>query len=252
VATGTGIGPTVAEQARSVVVTATTVRVTTDGGVVDLLGSHADPGDGGVLLAPGGSRLADEMAASVSAAGAAAYAAELPARLEFTDVVPVAARQRIRGRLEITGWLTPTEPAPVDRCPEPMLRLEPVEILLRTDEEDVEIEPEDFAAARPDPLAACEASILSHLQAEHTAEIALLTRLVPPATLHGVVRVLPLTLDRHGVVLRAERARDWTDLRLPFSAPVADLAGAQAAFRALVDAAATCPRRPLSFGPTTR
>jgi hypothetical protein len=47
-----------------------------------------------------------------------------------------------------------------------------------------------------------------------------LSRLLDATALQAAVRVRPLRLDRLGLVLRVERLRGHTDLRLPFTRPV--------------------------------
>jgi hypothetical protein len=246
--------PTAAERARSIVASAATLRVTTESGPVDLIGSHLDPGDGTVLIAAAGSALAAEMRSAAEALEKTRTQSpgdlpELVASVELADLSPVPTRSRVRARLRLSGWLRSVGTGASDD--RELLCMEPAEVLLDDRGELIDVEPEDFAAARPDPLAAAEADLLSHLQASHGQEIAALTRLVPPAALHGVVRVLPLALDRCGLVLRAERVRDFSDVRLPFRTPVTDLASAQVAFRDLVELSRQVPRRP-SFGPQRR
>ena len=84
----------------------------------------------------------------------------------------------------------------------------------------VAVDPDDYAAAAPDPLADDEAALLGHLIADHPAELARLTGLLPPRLLAAAVRVLPVRLDRHGLVLRASGPSGDTDVRLPFPAPI--------------------------------
>lgn len=81
--------------------------------------------------------------------------------------------------------------------------------------------------------------MLLHMADRHRDAVDALTRLVDPAALHGVVRVHPLALDRHGLTLRLEHPRTHRDVRLPFPAPLADAAEAGP------------PSRPSSTRPTT-
>jgi hypothetical protein len=85
---------------------------------------------------------------------------------------------------------------------------------------ELSIEPEDFAAAVPDPLAEAEADLLCHLASEHPDAIDRLARLIPPHHLHGVRRIVPVRLDRFGVVLRLEFAARARDVQLPFLTPL--------------------------------
>jgi hypothetical protein len=100
----------------------------------------------------------------------------------------------------------------------------------------------DLAAA-PDPLAACEATMLAHRADAHPDTIALLTRLVPIRLLHGVHRVHPLRLDRYGIVLRLEHPRHDHDVRLPFDDPLHRPDHVGAHIRVLLRRARGCRRR---------
>jgi hypothetical protein len=74
----------------------------------------------------------------------------------------------------------------------------------------------DYQGSRPDPLHAGAAEQLQHLAAHHADAIDVLSRLCDREALIGVTRVLPIALDRYGIVLRVERLRDHRDVRLPF------------------------------------
>jgi hypothetical protein len=75
----------------------------------------------------------------------------------------------------------------------------------------------EYRAGEPDPLHPGAAEQLQHLAAHHTDAIGVLTRLIDREALIGATRVLPIALDRYGIVLRVERLRDHRDVRLPFS-----------------------------------
>jgi hypothetical protein len=106
------------------------------------------------------------------------------------------------------------------------------------------LEPDEFTAARPDPLATAEARLLTHLADAHPDAVQRLTRLVRPESLHAATRVLPLAVDRHGLTLRIERTRAHGDVRLSFHRPADDLAQLTERVHALLAQAATagCPR----------
>ncbi|HST84092.1 MAG TPA: DUF2470 domain-containing protein [Kineosporiaceae bacterium] len=74
----------------------------------------------------------------------------------------------------------------------------------------------DYRAGEPDPLHLGAAEQLQHLAAHHQDAISTLTRLCDREALIGVTRVLPIALDRYGIVLRLERLRGHGDVRLPF------------------------------------
>jgi hypothetical protein len=74
----------------------------------------------------------------------------------------------------------------------------------------------DYRAGEPDPLYLGAAEQLQHLAAHHPDAISTLARLCDREVLIGVTRVLPIALDRYGIVLRVERLRGHGDVRLPF------------------------------------
>lgn len=131
--------------------------------------------------------------------------------VEIADAAALPVRERILSRLRITGRATP---GPEDAT---VLRLVPSAVSI---EEAGVVTPVDLAAfltAQPDPWACDEAALLSHLDAAHPGFVAGLTSLVDSRHRYGVVRVWPLRLDRHGIVLRLEYARRHHDARLRFS-----------------------------------
>ncbi|GAA3309181.1 DUF2470 domain-containing protein [Streptomyces cinereospinus] len=220
--------PAAAEQARSVLVTAWSCAVTAEGVREDLVGAHTVTEDGRVLL-----HVPDDSA--LLAAALCAPRGEPSAVLEFADVAPVPMRDRIRVRLWLAGWFT---------VEEGHLALHATRVVLRRPSGAVVIDPDQFAAAAPDPLATAEARLLTHLAEAHPDAVERLTRLVEPGSLYGVVRVRPLAVDRHGLTLRVERRRAHGDVRLPFHTPadgVAQLTERMHALLAQANAAA-CPR----------
>ncbi|MGY1716487.1 DUF2470 domain-containing protein [Geodermatophilus sp. SYSU D01106] len=172
---------------------------------------------------------------------------DLPARLTVTDRSPFPLQHPVRGQVELSGWLTPVHPAGVqpalldlaDVRPSDALldvglrallvRLDLAEVVLTDGGATTEVDPDDFAAARPDPLAAAEAG----LAAEHGAALTrLLARVQAWAGPRDDVRLLGL--DRHGVRFRVEARRSCYDLRVPFREPVSDGAGVGAALDVLL------------------
>ncbi|MDH6135607.1 hypothetical protein P3T37_005023 [Kitasatospora sp. MAA4] len=235
-------GPTDAEQVRSILHAATSLTVTTDAGRHELYGSRLltfGPGprrglDHGMRLAvPAGSRLADE--ASAAAAG-------VPALLEWTDVAPTAVRARIRGRLRLAARLGRPEPAASDDLTSVLL--EPSHALLGTSCGDSPVDLHAIARAEADPLAAHEAALLTHLTDDHEDYVAALSRLVDAHLLVGVTRVLPLAVDRHGLVLRLEYLHAHRDVRLLFDEPLLDVEHVGHRIHALLTAANPRTHRP--------
>jgi hypothetical protein len=220
--------PAAAERARSVLASAWSCAVTADGCREEFAGAHTVADDGRVLLhVPEDSAL---LAASICAPRG-----EASAVLEFADVAPVPVRHRIRARLWLAGWFAPEDGH---------LAFRATRVALRRPSGVTVVGPGDFAEARPDPLAAAEAQLLTHLADVHPDAVERLTRLVEPGSLHGAVRVRPLAVDRHGLTLRIERARAHGDVRLPFHAPADDVGQLTERMHALLAraSAAPCPR----------
>ncbi|MFE9450910.1 DUF2470 domain-containing protein [Streptomyces sp. NPDC006739] len=221
-------GPCAAERARSVLAAAWSCTVTVDGCREEVAGGHAVADDGRVLL-----RLPDDSA--LLAAALRAPRGEPSAVLEFADVAPVPVRDRIRSRLWIAGRFTPADGRPA---------LRPTRVVLGRPSGAVVVGPDEFAAARPDPLVHAEARLLTHLADAHPDAVERLTRLVPPDHLHAALRVQPLAVDRHGLTLRIERTRAHGDVRLPFHTPADDVPQLTERVHALLNRAAErrCPR----------
>ncbi|MEU6814675.1 DUF2470 domain-containing protein [Streptomyces sp. NPDC046860] len=220
--------PGAAERARSVLAAAWSCAVTADGAREEYVGAHTVTGDGAVLLdVPEDSAL--------FAAALCAPRGEPTAVLEFADVSPVPVRQRIRARLWLAGWFTRRGAR---------LLFQPTRVVLRQPSGAVLIGLEEFAAARPDPLATAEAQLLTHLADSHPDAVERLTRLVRPESLHAVTRVMPLAVDRHGLTLRIERTRAHGDVRLAFHTPADDVSQLTERMHALLTqaSAAACPR----------
>ncbi|MGW3315131.1 DUF2470 domain-containing protein [Streptomyces fungicidicus] len=220
--------PGAAQRARSVLAAAWSCAVTAEGAREELVGAHGVTDDGGVLLqVPEDSVLL--------AAAICAPRGEPSAVLEFADVAPVPVRDRVRARLWLAGWFSVRDGH---------LAFRPTRVVLRQRSGALVVDAGEFAAAAPDPLAAAEARLLTHLADCHADAVERLTRLVDPGSLHGAVRVRPLAVDRHGLTLRIERVRSGGDVRLPFHTPADDVSQLTERIHALLAqaSAASCPR----------
>ncbi|MFF2927476.1 DUF2470 domain-containing protein [Streptomyces celluloflavus] len=222
--------------------------------------------DGDVLLlVPGDS----------AAARAAAHAPDddLTAVMEITDVAPVSVPHRIRGRAWVAGWLATVradqrgaaalllaERHPVGELlgigealqPEhvpgeyghaawTMLRLEVGECAVDDLWGAEPVEPDEFAAATPDPLQAHEAELLQHLHAAHGDQVRGLCALLGDRTAHCGLRdrAVPVGLDRFGLRVRfTDAERRSFDARFDFPEPVRDVAELRRAMHVLFEAAA--------------
>ena len=216
-----------------------------------------------VLLVPAASHAARIALRAGGDAGGGPRGDEIPAVLELTDVAPVAVPHRVRGRAWVAGWLTAVGPEErpalarliVERNPAgpPMaevawllLRLEVGEAYVDDLWGEEQVEPDDFAAAAPDPFAAHEAELLQHLATAHDDRMRALCGLLEetgPACAAAGARAVPLSVDRHGMRVRfceldGHRAGAYFDARFEFPEPVEDIAQLRRAMRVLFDAAA--------------
>ena len=163
---------------------------------------------------------------------------DLTAVLMVSDRAPVPLRDPLRAQLWLSGWLTPVHPAarraavlafaetrPVGPLLDvgagaTLLRLDVAEVVLREGERCTDVGPQDYAAARPDPLTDVETRTLQHLDRDHPEVLELLSRLIPAGDLGPRDVVRPLGLDRFGYRVRIERPAGHRDLRVPFPRPL--------------------------------
>ncbi|WP_252395143.1 DUF2470 domain-containing protein [Streptantibioticus parmotrematis] len=160
---------------------------------------------------------------------------ELTAVLEITDVAPVAVPHRIRGRAWVAGWLTKAR----DRTRPGWLRLEIGEGSVDDLWGAEHVEPDEFAAARPDPLAVHEAELLQHLASAHDDQLSWLCALVDDGTgrCPAADDAVPLALDRYGLRMRFAGRGGGFDARFEFPVPVAGIDDLRRSMHALFDAA---------------
>ncbi|MDT3399210.1 DUF2470 domain-containing protein [Streptomyces sp. B1866] len=266
--------PTAAERVRTLVESKATASLAVPGNrpLGDPLGSdpaaRAVTAEGDVLLLVPG---------HCAAARAAAHAqdADLACVVQITDVAPIAVPHRIRGRAWVAGWLTAVAggdraasamllaerhpvgellwigealrpdaaPGPYGRPAWSMLRLEVSEACVDDLWGADAAAPEDFAAARADPLARHEAELLQHLHEAHGDQVrglcALLGDRAPAACAAGHPGVVPVALDRFGLRLRFTEPSGRTfDARFDFPEPVRDVSDLRRAMHGLFQAAA--------------
>ena len=155
--------------------------------------------------------------------------------LDITDVPPMAGSPAL-GRVWVSGWVTPIEGdelkqavldyADIDATGDlldvgdskVMHRMDIAEVRYERNEKLVDIDPDDFAEATPDPLRQIEFDLIADLADHHVDEMAdYVRRQLGPAARPGdqpkVVR-----LDRYGFLVRlGDRLA-----RLSFPRPVTD------------------------------
>ncbi|GAB6902810.1 DUF2470 domain-containing protein [Kineosporia succinea] len=213
--THTPTRPSQAERARTVLAAAASVSVRWDGGRVDLLGCHHDDPLGDVILTL-------ETSSTLARAAQAARGTseeDIPVTVELTELCAVSVRDRVRSRVCLGGWMSlvhPVRPGRAASTGSVSLRVDVAEVMLEEDGRNEWVTVEDYRRGEPDPLHLGAAEQLQHLVAHHPDAIVTLSRLCEPEELLGVVRILPIALDRYGIVLRVEKLRDHTDVRLPF------------------------------------
>jgi hypothetical protein len=228
--------PSAAEVVRSVLAAARSLTLTTAAHRVELVGLHSLEAPGRLLLnLPAETHLGGELAQ-------AAYG-DVTAKIEFTDVSPVAVPDRIRSRVVLGGRLALAGDGTASQNGMTALSFASATAELEQAGRWVEVGLAELALAEPDPLAETEAEILTHLAGAHGAAVELLAQLVDARLLNGVTRVDPLRLDRYGIVLRLQRAAGTHDVRLAFASPLRNPAHGVVQLRMLLARARTCPRR---------
>ncbi|RII08664.1 hypothetical protein DSC45_32990 [Streptomyces sp. YIM 130001] len=162
-----------------------------------------------------------------------------PVRLEFTDIAPTSVRDRIRARLTVTGLLCEpyADDEPEGTC------MEFGQAMLRDAEGRHFVTLDDLSRTAPDPLAAHESVMLTHLLDSHRELIPLLVRLVRPRPSKGMLRAIPLAMDRYGLTLRLEYPEAHADVRLPFATQVRSAEEAGPRIRGLLAAARRASHR---------
>ncbi|MFD8424391.1 DUF2470 domain-containing protein [Streptomyces sp. NPDC059466] len=210
--------PTPAERVRSVLYAAQSMTVVSDG-------SHAE-----VHRLDGTSAMGRVHLHDPAEGGPAEPGTRVPARVEFTDIAPTAVRDRLRARVTLTGLLAAPyrDESPRSAC------MEFGQAVIEDGEGRRFVTWEELQAVAPDPMATSEASMLTHLVDSHEELVPLLVRLVRPHPVKGMIRAVPLAMDRYGVTLRLEYPTTHRDVRLPFATPAGDIDQAGPRIRALL------------------
>lgn len=220
--------PTPAERVRSILRAAQSMTVVSDG-------RHHE-----VLRFDGGAMAAVHLHAPDDTTTTSPSNPRVPVRLELTDIAPTSVRDRLRARVTLAGLMeAPYDDSPRSTC------MEFGQAVLESDGERHFVTMEELEEAPPDPTATSEAGMLMHLVDSHQELVPLLVCLVRPRPKRGMLRAVPLAMDRYGMTLRMEFARDHQDVRLPFSTPITTLEEAGPQIHALLSAA----RRASHLGP---
>ncbi|MGW2014863.1 DUF2470 domain-containing protein [Streptomyces sp. NPDC001927] len=230
-----------AERVRSILAQAVSLSLTTDGQCYDLIGMHTVGRTGRITLTT-------QADSPLTAQVAAAPHGSLAVLLEFTDIAPTPLRDRVRARVTISGWLAPAGPADVVEEADGNgggegLRLDLARVTLRTAAGTQEVSLDAYTLARPDALAVEEAAMLTHLADAHADMVADLVVLAGSRLPYGVVRALPLAVDRYGITLRCEYREGHCDLRIPFPVEARDAAEAGEQVRRILTTPSCSHRR---------
>ncbi|MFF8729330.1 DUF2470 domain-containing protein [Streptomyces sp. NPDC015171] len=140
----------------------------------------------------------------------------IPVRLELTDIAPAPVRDRLRARLTLTGLLG----EPYDPQGTQSTCMEFGQAVLEDADGRAFVTLQELEATGLDPMATSEAGLLTHLMDDHRELVPLLLRLVRPLPDGGVLRALPVSIDRYGLTLRLEYPSGHRDVRIPFKTPV--------------------------------
>ncbi|MFB7513334.1 DUF2470 domain-containing protein [Streptomyces sp. NPDC056144] len=203
--------PTPAERMRSIITVAHSMTVVTDGRHHDV--HHLDG-----TTAMGRIHLHEPSADSGPGPGPGTGTPLIPMRVELTDIAPTPVRDRLRARVTLTGLVA--APYTGDAAESTCMQLGQAVLEDATGRTYVPLA--QLETAEPDPVAACEARMLHHLVADHADLIVRLLGLLDPTALHGLLRAVPLAIDRYGITLRLEHLAGERDVRLPFAEPVTE------------------------------
>lgn len=163
-----------------------------------------------------------------------------PCTVELADPAPLPARDRIRARVLVHG------PAAFDLHIDGLLRIHPYAVELEAEGRRMPIDAAELATTPADPFAEVEGTFLSHLAECHPAALDALRRRLPAELQHA--RVVPVALDRFGIVLRAEHAGTHRDVAVDFASPVGPGGDLRTALQALLLTSPPAPRQPASAG----
>ncbi|MFF3755375.1 DUF2470 domain-containing protein [Streptomyces sp. NPDC002018] len=216
--------PTPAERVRSILASARSMTVVSDGVSTEV--HHLD-GTG----AMGHVHLHEP-----SDATSARSATRIPIRLELTDIAPTPVRDRLRARVTVTGLLA----APYDTTSTASTCVEFGQAVLEDGAGRTFVSLDALQATDLDPLAVPEAGMLTHLVDSHRELVPLLLRLVRRPR-RGLLRAVPVAMDRYGITLRLEYPGTHEDARLPFAEPVTDIDHTRSRIHALLAAARRAP-----------
>jgi hypothetical protein len=231
--------PPAAERARTVAARPAASLYCAGLGIVQLWGAATTARGDVLLVVPTGG--------AVTTALQNSPVGDVPARLTVTDRTSLSLAHPVRGLVQLSGWVTAVAEGDVAQlvldfadahaCDSlfdvgltaTLVRLDLAEVVLEEAGMSLDVEPEDFLAARPDGISAVETQLIA---AERHALDRLAGRVQRWAGRHDDVRLLGL--DRFGVRFRVQSRRGCYDLRVPFAAPLDGPADVGAAIQHLL------------------
>jgi len=155
--------------------------------------------------------------------------------LDITDVPPMAGSPAL-GRVWVSGWVTTLEGDELRRAvldyadidatgdlldvgdTKTLHRMDVAEVRYERNEKLVDVDPEEFAAATPDPLRQIEFDLIADLADHHLAEMSAYVRRQLGPTFQPESEPRVVRLDRYGFMVRL----DDKLARLGFPRPVTD------------------------------
>jgi hypothetical protein len=222
--------PPAAERARTIAALPTASLYGLGLGVCQLWGATTTAGGDVLLVVP--------TDGAVTTALRTSPLGDVPARLTVTDRTPVPVPHPVRGLVQLSGWVEPVAEYDVTRlvldfadirpCDSlfdvglsaTLLRMELAEVQLEEAGGTSDVDPDDFLAARPDPVSRVETDLMGE---QCDALIQLAARVQRRVGRSDHVRLLGL--DRFGVRYRVQSRSGCYDLRVPFAAPLEGPAG---------------------------
>lgn len=233
--------PSPAERARTAMWISPTLEIAAAGGVVATVAAHVTDDSGRPMLTVDRRSPLAELLAGMRG--------PVPMVVHAAALRPIQGPDRVRTRVELRGFLTivrrPAEhiaaalrwasTRTAERPPfKPgclMLRGEVLAINI----DGLQVDPDAYAAAAPDPLVDHETAILEELLRNRTADIIEICGLLEPELLAEATEIAPSGLDRHGLTVWLSGPERVCEIRLPFAMPVDRLHDLPAAMGLLLD-----------------
>lgn len=243
-------GPDPAERARTVLSHAVTSVIEVGADLSVVLDALAVDTDGSlVLLVNEDGPLAERVAGQIMPGTVrSALVSGVPGPDRLLDSVTlhgtIEVADDVRAALEVilaAYWDRPVETV---LRPDASMLLRVTVAQLRLDGEPVD--PDAYARATPDPLAAESDGVVEHLLSAHPEQVVQLAHLLDPALLQGAHAVAPIRVDRFGVTFRVDCPADSRRARLNFPAPLRGPAELPTAMRGLQRRAAQVTDCPFS------